>query len=235
MDRLAAAAARLAGWPEGSLVAVYEPAEAAGVARLRDRREAAVAMAPLPFLVAHGERLRLRPRLLVEAAGGTTETWALVARKGRVRTGADLAGFAVQSTAGWAPGFVRGALAPWGALPAGAKVVATRQVLSALRKAAAGEDVALLLDGAQATALPTLPFAAELEVVTRTAPLPGAFVAAVADRLPAARWAALERALAALRSDAEGAAALADLQIAGFRPADDASLAAARRVAEAAR
>jgi hypothetical protein len=235
MDRLAAAAARAAGWPEGSLAAAYEPGEDAGVARLRGDRGAALALVPLPFLVEHGAALRLRPRLAVTARGASEQVWSLVAKRGRVRAPADLAPFALQSVAGYAPPFVRGALREFGALPASTRIVQSAQVLSGLRRAAAGEDVALLLDAAQAAALPGLPYATELEVVARSAPLPTAFVATVGDRLPPARWAALERALAGLAGDPDGAAALRDLELEALAPASDAALAAVRRLAQAAR
>lgn len=230
MDALAAALARTAGWKPGALSAVYEPTEKDGLERLA-RPDAAVALVPLPFFLEHAGRLRLAPRLQVEQPGGLTEVWSLAARKGRVSSPASLAGFTVASIAGYAPGFVRGALGAWGRIPDGARVVETGQVLSALRRAAAGEDVAVLLDGAQGAALSTLPFASELEVVARSAPLPAALVATVGKRLPAARWKELERAFAALPSDPQGAAALAGVRMVRFAPVDAAALEAARRMA----
>ena len=50
------------------------------------------------------------------------------------------------------------------------------------RLAASGQDVAVLLDVTQAAALPTLPFAADLEVVARSPRLPGALFCTVAGR-----------------------------------------------------
>jgi hypothetical protein len=230
MDALAAALARAAGWPADSVAAVYQPTEKEGLAQLA-RPEAAVALIPLPFFLTHADRLHLAARLQIEQPGGLTEAWSLVARKGRVGSPAALAGFTVLSIAGYAPGFVRGAPGAWGRIPEGARVAETSQVLSALRKAAAGEDVAVLLDGAQGAALATLPFAADLEVVARSAPLPVALVATVGSRLPAARWRALERAFAALPGDPQGAAALAGVRMVRFAPVDATALAAARRLA----
>lgn len=231
MDALAAAVARTAGWPPGAVVAVYLPTEKEGLARLA-APDAAAALVPLPFFLQHAERLRLSARLQVETqGGGVVETWALAAKKGRVSGPASLAGFTVASIAGYAPGFLRGALGAWGRIPESAQVVESSQVLSALRKAASGADVAVLLDGAQGAALPTLPFAADLEVVARSAPLPTAVVAAVGNRLPAPRWSALEKALLALARDPQGAEALAGIRMVRFLPADAAALAAARRLA----
>jgi hypothetical protein len=233
MDAFAAAVVRRAGLAPGSVEAAYEPTEAGGLAALRGG--AHVALVPLPFLVAHGESLGLRPRLAVATeAGGTEEVWLLVARKGRVRTAADLAGFRVVSIAGYAPAFVRAATGAFGRIPDSAEVVASSQVLSALRKAAAGEDVAVLLDGAQSAAFPTLPFAADLEVVARSGPLPGAVVATVGQRLPASRWKSIEAALLGLSEDPAGAAALQGIRMTGFRPLDPKALAAAGALASGA-
>ena len=228
MDALAAALARAAALPEGRLGATYLPAEADGVARL-GQPDAALALLSLPFFLEHEAALALTARLQVElSGGGTLERWTLVAKKGRVARPADLAGFTVLSTAGYAPAFVRGALGAWGRLPPAAAVAPTSQILSALRKAAGGADVAVLLDGAQATSLASLPFAAELEVVARSAPLPGSVVATVGTRLAAARWAALEKAFLGLHADPAGAAALSGVRMVRFAPLDAAALAAAR-------
>jgi hypothetical protein len=231
MDALAAAAARAAGWPERSIAGVYLPAEQDGVARL-ERPDAAVALVTLPFYAKHGSALRLAARLAVVTQGQQlpSEVWTLVAGKGRIASPAALAGFTVASTAGYAPGFVRGVLAGWGPLPDGAQVVQSSQVLSALRKAASGADVAVLLDGAQSAALGSLPFADELEVVARSAPVPSAVVATVGDRLSPARWRALEKALLALPSAPGGGAALEGLRMARFVPLDPGAIAAARQL-----
>jgi hypothetical protein len=230
MDAFAAALARAAGWPPGAVAAVYEPTEKDGLERLA-RPDAAVALVPLPFFLKHGRALKLEARLQVQQPGGLAEVWALVAKRGRVSSPAGLAGFQVASVAGYAPDFVRGAPGAWGRIPEGARVVETSQVLSALRRAASGEDLAVLLDGAQAAALPTLPFAGEVEVVARSAPLPAALVATVGRRLPPSRWKALERALLALHQDPQGAAALQGIRMVRFVPVDASALAAARRLA----
>ncbi|GEJ58140.1 hypothetical protein [Anaeromyxobacter diazotrophicus] len=237
MDAFAAALTAKAGLPAGSLGAVYEQAEDAGVARLR-RPEAGAALVSLPFFLKHERELALRARLAAVPKGrAPLERWALVARKGRVANAAALDGFTVASSAGFAPAFVRGpALGAWGALPPTARIVQSVAVLSALRKAAAGERWAVLLDASQEAALPSLPFASELEVVTRSAPLPGGLVAAVDARLPPKTWRALEAGLQALPSDAAGAAALDTVQTARFAPLDEAALARARSAyAEASR
>jgi hypothetical protein len=233
MRAFASAVAASAGWPEGSVSAVYESTEQGGLARLRDPK-VSVALVPLPFLVQHGAALKLAPRLQVEQHGvGKEERWSLVAKKGRVSSPAALAGFTVYSIAGYAPGFVRAAPGAWGRIPESAKVVQSGQVLSALRRAASGEDVAVLLDGAQSDALSTLPFAADLEVVARSEPLPSVLACAVDARLPPARWTTLARALEKLPDTPDGATALEGLRMVRFLPVDAAAVSAVQRRAGA--
>jgi hypothetical protein len=228
MDAFAAAVTQVAGWAPGQVAATYVPSEKEGLTRIR---AAAVALVPLPFLVQHGATLGLTPRLVVEQKGlGPTERWTLVAKKGRVTTPAGLAGLTVISIAGYAPGFVRHVLGPAWRLPESTKVTESAQVLSALRRVVKGEDVAVLLDGAQGNALPTLPFAAELDVLARSEPQPAAVVTTVGSRLGSARWATLEKALLSLPSDPAGASALDGIRMVRFTPVDPAVLAAVRKL-----
>jgi hypothetical protein len=127
-----------------------------------------------------------------------------------------MAGYTIVSAAGYAPDFVRhSALSGW-ALPPDVKIEATGQVLSALRRVTAGEPVAVLLDQTQATALPTLPFAADLKVVTQSPELPVAFIAIVNSRVAAARARALQSALLKMGHGSASADSLASLRLRGF-------------------
>lgn len=220
MDAFARALSAAEG---GAFSAVYEQAEDAGVQRLQSK-EAAVAVTPLPFLLAHEKDLKLSPRLAVVSKGAeATEAWSLVAKKGRIKKPQDLARFQVASSAGYAPSFVRHAFGAWGAIPETAKVIESGQVLSYLRKASAGEDVALVLDGAQSASVPSLPFAGDLETVARSAPVPTGLVSVVAKRLTQTQEKRLERALLELHGDALDA-----VRISRFITVDDAALEAAR-------
>jgi ABC-type phosphate/phosphonate transport system substrate-binding protein len=104
-------------------------------------------------------------------------------------------------------------------------------VLSALRKAASGADVAVLLDGPQSRSLASLPFAAELEVVARSEPLPSGVIATVGGRVGPERWSALERAFLALPSTEAGKEALAGIQTKEFAKLDGAAREAVQRAA----
>jgi len=236
MDAFAAALRAQAGWPAGSLVAAYYEKDGPGLERLQ-KGDAALAMVALPLFLQQADAFKLEARLVAAQKGaGPNEVWALVARKGRVGSPAALAGWQVNSIAGYAPAFVKGpALGGWGPVPASTKVVQTTQVLSSLRKAAAGENIAVLLDGTQAAALSTLPFAADLEVVARSSPLPGGVLVTVGKRLSPDRWKALDGALRTLGETPAGLAALEAIRLQGFVPLDPTTLAAARKAYAAAK
>jgi hypothetical protein len=218
LDQFASAAAASAGWPAGSLTAVYDPSEQGGLQKL-GTPDAVLAFVPYPFYVQHAAELHLMPLAQADMAGiGPQERWTLVAKNGGVTGPAAMAGYTIISVAGYAPEFVRhSALEGW-ALPPDVKIEATGQILSALRRVAAGEKVVALLDQTQAAALPTLPFAAELKAVMQSPPLPVAIVAAVDSRLPAARVRALQVGLLKMGHGAGGADALAPLHLQGFVP-----------------
>lgn len=231
MDDLALALAELAGWPKDSLSAAYFPQEKVGLARLAEP-EVVLALVPLPFFLSHEKKLSLGARLAVVQQGlEATQRWALVAKKGAVKKAADLEGYSVFSTAGYAPDFVtKVALEGFGPLPATVKVTSGGQVLSALRKASAGtEKLAVVLDAEQLEALPTLPFGAELEVVFTGPKVPVAVVSTVGTKLSAAEWKAASGAFLKLPSVEKGKTALEGVRLTGFAPLDDAALGAAKK------
>jgi hypothetical protein len=215
LDHFAKAAAAAAGWPAGSLAAVYDPTETGGLAKLNGT-DAVLAFVPYPFFVEHAAQLHLTPLVQADVADvGPQQRWSLVAKTGRVTDAQSMAGYTILSVAGYAPDFVRhSALGAW-ALPPDVKIEATGQVLSALRRVAAGEPVAMLLDQTQAAALPTLPFAADLKVVTQSPEVPVAIVAVVGSRLAAGRARSLQEAL--LKMGAAGSVdSLGSLRLHGF-------------------
>jgi hypothetical protein len=218
LDKFASAAAAAAGWSAGSLTAVYDPTEEGGLARLASS-DAALAFVPYPFFVQHAARLHLRPLVQADVAGtGPRERWTLVANSGRVNGPATLAGYTILSVAGYAPEFVRhSALGAW-ALPENVKIESTGQILSALRRVAAGEQVVALLDRTQTAALPTLAFAHELKALIQSPELPVALVAVVDSRLPASRARSLQSALLKMGHGAGEAETMASLRLRAFVP-----------------
>ena len=172
VDRFASALAAASGWPASGLAAVYDPTEEGGLAKLK-KSDASLAFVPYPFFVQHAAELQLIPLSQVDMVDvGPQQRWTLVAKSGRISGPASMAGYTILSVAGYAPDFVRHrALEGW-ALPPDVKIEATGQILSALRRAAAGEPVAVLLDQTQAASLPSLPFAVELQAVVQSPELP---------------------------------------------------------------
>jgi hypothetical protein len=216
VDQFASAAAAASGWPAGSLVAVYDPTEDGGLAKLRSA-DAVLAFVPYPFYVEHAAQLHLTPLVQADVADiGPQQRWTLVAKSGRVTGPASMAGYTILSVAGYAPDFVRhNALEGW-MLPPDVKIEATGQILSALRRVAAGEPVAALLDQTQAAALPSLPFAAELKSVMQSPELPIAVIAVVDSRVAAARARALQAGLLKMGHVSGSADALGPLRLRGF-------------------
>ncbi|HUD72049.1 MAG TPA: PhnD/SsuA/transferrin family substrate-binding protein [Dongiaceae bacterium] len=219
MDLFAKALSAAAGRPAASLATAYFESEAGGLAALA-KPAARYALVPLPYYLKHAGNPPLTPRLLVEEGGGTTQIWSLAAARGQVHGATGLAGWELTGTPGYSPGFVRMALAAWGALPADTRITPTAGILSALRRAAAGDaKVAVLLDRAQTAALPSLPFASSLEIVATSPALPSTLFCTLgkaagdgADPVPGA--------LLKLHETREGAAALTAMRITRFQPLD---------------
>ena len=216
LDQFASALVTASGWPAGSLAAVYDPTEEGGVAKLSSA-DAALAFVPYPFFVEHAAQLHLTPLVQADVADiGPQQRWTLVAKSGRVTGPASMAGYTILSVAGYAPDFVRhSALESW-ALPPDVKIEATGQILSALRRVAAGEPVAALLDQTQAAALPSLPFATELKAVMQSPELPIAIIAVVDSRVAAGRARALQAGLLKMGHVSGSADSLGPLRLHGF-------------------
>lgn len=230
MDAFAKRAGHAAGWPEGKLGAVYHETEKGGLDRLASD-DAAMALVPLPFFLQHGAALGLKPRLEAEQDSGATEVWSLVAKKGAIVSPASLDGWELTGKPGYAPAFVRGpVLRGWGAVPATARITFSAGILSILRRAAAGEKIAAVLDGEQTAALASLPFVNDLEVVARSKALPASVLSIVRDHLTPAEAESLAKALLRLHETEEGKEVLKRMRMKRFLPVDTKSLDAAQRV-----
>ena len=238
MDAFAAALAAKASLPAGELGATYAASEEAGIARLR-AADASLAIVSLPFFLKHEKSLALRakessPSRRVAQGESAGVSWpAEDASRRRARSTASPSCPPPASRPGSCAD--RRSAAGEGC-PRACGIVQSAAVLSALRRAAAGEQVAVLLDGAQEAALPTLPLASELEVVARSPVLPVGIVAAVDRRVAPARWEKVRAALRELPSDPAGSQALAGIRMSRFEPLDTKAMSAARRAyAEALR
>ena len=229
MDALAGAVAKATGWAPSRLTAVYHETEDAGIARLKTNAPS-FALVPLPFYLSHAKDLKLTARAQsVEKDGRPLVSWTLVAKKGRVRSASSLSGFTLVSLAAYNPDFIRNvALGTWGKLPADVAFSATGQVLSALKRAANGDNVAALLDASQAASLASLPFAADLEVVTTSPPVPGIVVCSVGTSVGPTATKQFVKGVLKMTETPEGRLALDAVRLAKFVPLDAKALAAAR-------
>ncbi len=234
MDAFARDAGAASGWPSGRLHAVYHETAEGGLQRLAEA-DAALALVSLPFFLQHEKALGLVPRLQVVQGSGAAGAWGLAARRGRVTSPAALDGFEITGVAGYTPGFVRGAvLSGFGPLPATARITFTPNVLSALRRAAAGEPVAVIVDAAQAAAMTSLPFGGDLEIVARSPAMPETLLCLVGTRLTKRDAEALMKGLQRLHTQSAWAETLAGMRMTRFEPADAVALDAARKAFAAA-
>ena len=232
MEQLARAVEKAGGLPAGTLSAEYHESEAAGVAAIRVPGTLFAAV-PVPFFVQHEKDLGLDPRLGITAASGQPERFALVAHKGSVAKPADLQGWEVTGPIGYAPGFVRRAFAKeFGALPEGATISFNATPLQALRRAASGDKLAVLLDATQSASLATLPFGADLTIVAHSEPLPSGLVCALKTTASGGKSApAILKGLERLAKSPEGKDALAGIRVERFDPIDAAGVARIRAAA----
>jgi hypothetical protein len=221
MDQLAAYVAAQAGWAPARVQAVYHRTEDTGVPRIQEA-DVALAMVPLPFFVRYEKDLNLRPLLMVEPEGTADEVWSLVARRGLIKSPADLSGWEITGQPCYAPRFVRGpVLADWGALPADVQLTFSDRVLSSLRRAAGEEKVAVLLDREQTEALTALPFAGDLEIVTSSRPLPAYVVCAMGNGIDQADLDKMTTALRSMHQQEDGRLILEETRMKRFRPLDE--------------
>jgi hypothetical protein len=224
MDDFSAHAARVAGWSETGLGAVYFNDLEEGLARI-EQADVALVMVPLPLYLEYGDRLGLRPLLEAVMAEDPPRTWTLVTGKGKVAGPASLDGWEITGRGGFSTTFVRNvALEGWGALPETADVTFSARAVSDLRKASRGEQVAVLLDGEQSAALDGLPFAAELDRVYESGPFPPSLLCAVGERLAADKIDGLTEGLIGMSKKKAGRETLSQLRMSRFEPVDDAEI-----------
>lgn len=222
MDALALAIESEMGLESGSVRAVYHPSLDMGLARL-EASDAVLALVSMPFFFEYGEQLDLRPLVGVEHRSGSTEVWSLVARRGALAGPQALEGWSIVGVPAYSPGFVkRQLLADWGEMPPGVEIRFSSRSLSMLRKAAAGEPIAVLLDSAQTEALETLDFASELEVVVSSTPIGASVVCAVGDRLGNEQTESLTATFLRLHAREGGAEVLEELRLVRFLPLGEA-------------
>ena len=228
MTQLARAIEKAGGLAPDSVSAEYHESESAGMEAIRGAGTLLAAV-PVPFFLEHERDLGLVPRLGIAPASGQPERYALVTRKGTIAKPADLDGWEVTGTVGYAVSFVRHAFAKeFGTIPDGARVTFNAAPLQALRRAAAGDRIAVLLDATQSASLASLPFGADLVTLARSEPLPAGFVCVANGRPVDKTTASILKGLERLPKSADGKDALAAIRVQRFDPIDAAAVARLR-------
>ena len=216
LDAFASVVEKSAGWPASSLAVVYYAASEAGRERISAEKAASALVSP-PFYYEFASALSLQAQLEAVPAAGAREDYSLVAKKGLISSAASLSGWEITGSAGFSEGFVRQAvLGDWGRLPEDVRITYSATPLSALRKSASGEHVAVLLSREQAGALKTLPFAADLDVLHKSSSFPAGIFCLIPNRLPAARAESLIHALRDLSQTDSGREALKSIRLSRF-------------------
>jgi hypothetical protein len=229
MDRFARYLETGASFPAGRLSAIYFETEQGGLDRLA-AKDVVLALLSLPLYLESESKFALKPLLQIETESGALEQWSLAAKKGALKTAAGLAGWEITGIPGYAPPFVRGPiLGKWGEVPASATITFSAGVVGSLRSASSGENLAVLLDHVQAASLPTLPFAQQLEIVTRSRMMPGSLVCSVGGRLTAAETSNVVDALIQMSRKPDAQDLLSSMRVKRFMPVDAKSLDAVRQ------
>jgi ABC-type phosphate/phosphonate transport system substrate-binding protein len=224
MDDFASAVVKQAGWEPESLTAVYHEKEGGGLEALA-ADHAGLALVTLPFFLRHRETLALQPLLEAVQVAGESEVWSLVAYRGKLDGAKSMDGWTIAGIAGYSPRFVRNvALAEWRGLPDSTEIRFSSRVLTDLRKAAAGEPVAVLLDRGQTEALSSLPFAEDLEVVASSSEMPAILFCAVGGRVTDEAAAEIRSALLRLGETDMGSELLETMRIDRFQALDSSAL-----------
>ncbi|MDH3627942.1 MAG: phosphate/phosphite/phosphonate ABC transporter substrate-binding protein [Acidobacteriota bacterium] len=225
MDALARSTEGVADLDDGDVTFTYYEQLDSGLARLKAGDVAAV-LVPLPFFFQFADELALTPVLEAIQENGENDSWSLVALKDRISDPASLSGWIVAGKPGYSPEFVRQvALADWGAPPEDVEIQFSERILRDIRKAAAGESVAILLDQFQTASLANLSMARDLEVVTTSIEMPASIFCWVGEGAPSGTRELLESALQRMHSTDDGKEALGGAQLVRFQPLDDRELA----------
>ena len=219
VGEFAATLAAAAGWPAGSLTAVYDASDTSDLARLA-APEAGLAFVPYPFYVQHGAQLHMVPlaQAVVPPAGCSSAglwccTRAMRRRRRDWRVSRSSAPQAMRRTSSAT------LLHNLGALPAdhhyhchrpGAFGAAPRGQRRAGRGAAR--------PGADQMPSPVCRSPRILQASRPSAPVPVALIVVVDGRIPKARAQELSRALLHLSGTPPGAATLSRLKLNGFVP-----------------
>lgn len=171
-----------AGWPAGSAAAGYVNSVEEG----RQAIEAAppgFLIVPVPIFLRYHGAFRWQPLRFVVTDSGDAQRYSVFGPPGSSL--ASLAGAPLEGETAYEPAFVAGVVFGKGADEIKLQLRATTRTLSAVRRAAKGEPVAVLLDEEQRKALATLPQGTTLQMLAESAWMPAGILVAGPATAPA--------------------------------------------------
>lgn len=175
LEKMLGVLERLGGWGAGSIRSTFSAEANECRRRLAEDRPALVILS-LELFLEQRQSHSLLPLVRPSIAGRVTEQWRVLVRRGTAHSLADLRGRKLGGTPVANLQLLRRVVLSGKIAPADPssyfELEPSRLALRSLRRLAAGELDAVLVDGLQYTALAALPFAAELEPVFTSAPLP---------------------------------------------------------------
>ena len=201
-----------AGWPRGSISAVYRNKEDDGLKAIQELDPGFV-LVPIPVHLRYHESLDWAPLRAAVLAGVEAQRYSLYGPAGSsVHWLSDVT---IEGDAAYDPEFVRTLVLGGQYAVADDHFRPTSRPLSAVRRAARGEKVLVLLDEGQRRALASLPAAAKLVLLAESGWMPAAVLVSRAGATEADVQ-QLGRVLDGLSADPEAADLLATLRIQRF-------------------
>jgi hypothetical protein len=214
MEAFARYVERAAGWPAGSAAASY-------VNTVEGGRQAVASgppgflVVPVPIYLRYQAAYGWKPLRFVVTDGGDAERYSVFGPAGSSL--ASLAGATLEGETAYDAAFVAGVVFGKGADEIKLQLHATARTLSAVRRAAQGEAVAVLLNESQRKALDQLPAGTSLQRLAESAWMPAGILVG-GPGTSAADAAALTRALDKARDDPSAAELLKTMKIRRFDP-----------------
>ncbi|MHC4821353.1 MAG: hypothetical protein ACYTDX_06500 [Planctomycetota bacterium] len=219
LDEFARYVETSAGWPEGTVTAIYRNSEEGGLAALEELDPGFV-LVPIPVHLRYHESLDWTPVRGTVLAGVDAQRYTLFGPAGSSLE--QFAEFRIEGDAAYDPVFVE-TLVLGGKQLADDRFVATSRPLSAVRRATRGEKVAVLLDEGQRRALASLPAAADLVLLAESTWMPAALLSRRA-RSDDEDARALAEVLDRIGDDPDAAELLATLRIQRFEAVEPEAL-----------
>ncbi len=226
LEEFARLVEQAAGWPEGSISAVYRNKEDDGLRAIRELDPGFV-LVPIPVHLRYHESLDWAPVRVAVLAGVEAQRYSLYGPAGSSLDW--LSDVTIEGDAAYDPEFVRTLVLGGQYAVADDRFHPTSRPLSAVRRAARGEKVVVLLDEGQRRALASLPAAAELVLLAESGWMPAAVLVSRAGATEADVQ-QLGRVLDGLSTDPEAADLLATLRIQRFEAVEPQAIEKLQRI-----